>query len=152
MSKKKILIVIALLIAIIGLTILTIGLLNKEKSITCSGTENKNGTDQTITIKYNYDNKGQVIKSIDYTIELNGTMDDEQLAASKIMFENTICSPTKPANVTCDIKVAKNNIKVITHEEIKENKSTLLGLEDLDKLTYEVNKENNKDNKECKFN
>lgn len=152
MSKKKILIVIALLMGIIGLTILTIGLLNKEKSITCSGTENKNGTDQTITIKYNYDNKGQVIKSIDYTIELNGTMDDEQLAASKIMFENTICSPTKPANVTCDIKVAKNNIKVITHEEIKENKSTLLGLEDLDKLTYEVNKENNKDNKECKFN
>ena len=152
MSKKKILIVIALLIAIIGLTILTIGLLNKEKSITCSGTENKNGTDQTVTVKYNYDNKGQVIKSIDYTIELNGTMDDEQLASSKIMFENTICSPTKPANVTCDIKVAKNNIKVITHEEIKDNKSTLLGLEDLDKLTYEVNKENNKDNKECKFN
>lgn len=152
MSKKTILATIGALIMIIGLTVFTIILLNRDKSITCTGTETENGTDKIVTIKYNYDNKGQVMESIDYTIELSGEMNDEQLAASKIMFENTICSKTKPENVTCKIEVSENNIKVITHEDIKDNKSTLLGLEDLDKLTYDKNKENNKDNNGCTFN
>ena len=152
MKKTKIIAIIVVLILIIALTLACIFILNKDKYILCEASEVNEGITTKVISKYNYDQKGLVINSIDYTIELSGTMDDKQIAASKMMFENTICGTTKPDNVTCTIETAKNKVKVITHEEIKDNKSTLLGLEDLDKLTYEVNKENNKDNKECKFN
>lgn len=155
MKKKKLILIIVLMIAIIALTIGCIAFLNvnKEKYILCTASEEKDGITTKITSKYNYDKKTNLIKSIDYEIELTGTMNDDQLNASKQLFENTICKKdTKPKNVTCNIELEKNKLIVKTHEEIKNKESALLGLKDLEKLTYDEFKNNQDKDTECEFN
>ena len=152
MKKKKILLIIITLIGIIALTIGCIAILNstKEKYIECTASEEKDGITTKVTSKYNYNKKTNIIESIDYSIELSGTMNDNQIAASKQLFENTICNKSnQPNNITCNIEVEKNKLTVSTHEDINNNESSLLGLKDLNKLTYEKFKENQDKDSEC---
>lgn len=155
MKKKKLILIILSMIAIIILTILCIVLLNinKEKYILCTASEEKDGITTKVTSKYNYNKKTNFIESIDYEIELTGTMNNNQLNASKELFENTICKKdTKPDNIICNIEIEKNKLTVKTHEDIKNNESSLLGLKNLDKLTYDKFKNNQDKDAECKFN
>lgn len=142
---KKILTLLALIALLTGC--------NKTKSITCEATETDEETKTTTKVvsKYNYDSKGLKIETIDYTIEISGEEDEEKLIATKNMFENTICGKTKPSNVTCEIILDKTKVTLIANEEIKNNKSSLLGITNIDKLTYNKFKENEKDNNNCKY-
>ena len=80
-------------------------------------------------------------------------MDNNQLSSSKDLFQNTICKKNnQPDNIQCNIEVEENRITVKTHEEIKNNQSSLLGLKNLNKLTYEYFKKNQDSNSKCTFN
>jgi hypothetical protein len=150
--KKKFLVIPIVLVLIITVTFLSIGLLNSNKGtyIECKATEEKDDIKTTVTSKYNYNNEKTIIESIDYSIVLTGKINKDQISASKEFFENTICNKkTQPNNITCTIKTEKNKISVITHEDIKNNTSSLLGLKDLDKLDYKTFKNNQDKDSKC---
>lgn len=142
---KKILTLIILTLLLSGCT--------KTKSITCEASETEEKTNITTKVisKYNYNKSGLKILSIDYTIEVSGDVSKDNLIATKNMFENTICGKSKPSNIKCEILLTDEKVAVISNEEIKDNKSSLLGIGNLDELTYNKFKENEKDNKNCKF-
>lgn len=142
---KKILTLIILTLLLSGCT--------KTKSITCEASETEAKTNITTKVisKYNYNKSGLKILSIDYTIEVSGDVSKDNLIATKNMFENTICGKSKPSNIKCEILLTDEKVAVISNEEIKDNKSSLLGIGNLDELTYNKFKENEKDNKNCKF-
>lgn len=151
--NKKIAIVPITLILIIILTFICISVLNnKDPYILCEASETKDGIKTTVTSQYNYSKDKKTIKSIDYNIILSGKMKQDQQIASKQLFENTICNKdNKPDNITCNIELPKNKVIVKTHEEIKNNESSLLGLNNLNKLTYNKFKENQDKDTECVF-
>lgn len=140
------------ILTLITLVILLTGC-NKTKSITCSATEvdEESKTTTKVISKYNYDSKGIKINSIDYIIEISGELGQEKAVATKNMFENTICGKNKPDNVKCEILLEDDLVKLEANEVIENNKSSLLGVENLDKLTYDKFKENEQDNNNCKY-
>lgn len=152
MKKNKIIILTSIILILTVITITCILLLNsnKETYILCEASEEKDGITTIVTSKYNYNKEKTIIESIDYSISLSGKMDENQLASSKELFQNTICKKdNQPDNIQCNIEVEENKITVKTHEEIKNNESSLLGLKNLDKLTYEHFKNNQDSNAKC---
>ena len=154
MKKNKI-IILTSIILILTFIIICIVLLNsnKETYVICEASEEKDGITTLVTSKYNYNKEKTIIESIDYSITISGKMDENQLASSQDLFQNTICKKdAQPDNIQCNIEIEENKITVKTHEEIENNQSSLLGLKNLDKLTYEYFKNNQDSNAKCTFN
>ena len=154
MKKSKILILTSIiLISVIAAVCIVLLNSNKQAYVLCEASEEKDGITTLVTSKYNYNKEKTTIESIDYSITLSGKMDNNQLSSSKDLFQNTICKKdNQPDNIKCNIEVEENRITVKTHEEIKNNQSSLLGLKNLNKLTYEYFKKNQDSNSKCTFN
>lgn len=153
MKLKNKYLILSILLIFITITIIFIIFLNynKETYVLCTATEKKDVT-TIITTKYNFNKEKTKIENIDYIIEISGIINEQKINVSKQFFENTICNKDKqPINISCDIETYKNKIIVKTHEKINDNKSLLLGLNNLDKLNYDNLKNNQNKNTKCKY-
>lgn len=145
--KNKLLIIIILLF-ITGCT-------NKpEKSVTCIAEEKlEEGLSTKVTTQYYYNKSGLQVTGIDYIIEIKSENDYNQLIATKSFYENTICNTANlPSNVSCNMEITDNELKVITHENVEDNQSTVLKVGDLSKFTYDSFKNHQDEKVECKLN
>ena len=156
MKKGIVFFVIVAIFLIIGIVSMMIMSSNdkKEKYVTCvAGEEISEGLSTKVITEYHYNERGLIVTSVDYTIEITSEKDYSQLTTSKTFYENTICNTANlPENVTCRMELTDTQLKVITHEDIKDNQSTVLQIGDLSKFTYDSFEDRKEEGVVCKLN
>lgn len=142
------------LLLILPLLLLTGCEEDKPKSVTCTaGEEISEGLSTKVITEYHYNKSGLMVVGIDYTIEITSENDYSQLTTSKSFYENTICNTANlPANVTCKMELTDTQLKVITHEDVQNNQSSVLKVGDLSEFTYDSFKDRKEEGVECKLN
>lgn len=143
------------LLLILAIFLLTgCGREDKPKSVICTaGEEIGKGLSTKVITEYHYNKNGLLVTGIDYTIEITSENDYSQLTTSKSFYENTICNTANlPANVTCKMELTETQLKIITHENVENNQSTVLKIGDLSEFTYDSFEDRKEDGIECKLN
>ena len=125
----------------------------KPKFVTCTASEEvSEGLSTKVITEYHYNKNGLLVTGVDYTIEITSEKDYNQLTTAKSFYENTICNTANlPSNVTCRMELTETKLKVITHENIEDNQSTVLKIGELSDFTYDSFKTRKEEGIECKL-